>query len=356
MNVSELYDLTRWIEKEIIDSKIPQKYQALQAVLQQNTQPNQPKQPFESQTKDLIKTIKNVPLNQLTKEQLKFLAALKIKQAIGKEGVSKIEDILFRNALDIATAARKIQEILNNLNKGIQKSNQIKAGLSECIFWEEYEETDAVLIRVTFAGNASMSNIVDFKNWGKIWHEIGRGVAIVHDASPEDIKIIGATKGSIVIELATNPNIATTVCMIIFSALKLAEKVLDIRKKAEEIRNLELRNKQISVDIENAATEEKNKGVEQICDELKKELNIGGNNDGDKAAALNKAIKNLIDFVESGGEIDFVVPKDETEDDKEKTDVQKPEYERLKKTIQKIRTLETKLRLFESRTEENEAE
>ncbi|WP_187148401.1 hypothetical protein [Thioalkalivibrio sulfidiphilus] len=49
MQVEELYDLTSWIQAEIVDKQIVQKYQQLHKVLQVNTQPNQQKQPFEEQ-------------------------------------------------------------------------------------------------------------------------------------------------------------------------------------------------------------------------------------------------------------------------------------------------------------------
>lgn len=353
MNVSELYKLTYWIDEEITKKQIPQKYQALFRVLQKNAQPNQQKQPFESQQNDLLETINQVPLSQLTKEQLLFLHGLGIAQSLGSDGAEFVEGVLYKNGLDIATAAQKIQEILNKLNQGIQKSNQIKTGLDSCVSMEEYEEADEVMIRVTFSGHASMRNVTDFKKWGNTWHEIGRGIAMAHNASPEDVKIVGATKGSVILELATNPAIATTASAIIFFALKLAEKVLDIKKKAEEIKNLKLKNKKLSTEIEKAAEEEKIAGIEKICDNLKNELKIGQDSDGDKVNALNKAVKDLIDFIEFGGEVDFVVPDESDEEgDDEGENAIKPEYKKLRTTIQNIRLLEAKLKLLESGMEE----
>ena len=58
MNVSELYQLTKWIQNEIVNTQIPQKYQQLLQILQRNAQPNQPKQPFEQQKNNLIEAIK----------------------------------------------------------------------------------------------------------------------------------------------------------------------------------------------------------------------------------------------------------------------------------------------------------
>jgi len=351
MNVSELYSLTFWIENEIVNTQVPQKYQSLQTVLQQNAQPNQQKQPFESQKDDLIGTIKKIPLNQLTREQLSFLDALGIEKSIGEDGVNRINSILYKNALDIATAAQKIQEILNKLNQGIQKSKQIQTGLSDCVSLEEYEEADEVMIRVAFTGQAAMSNVVDFKKWGNIWHEIGRGIAMAHSGQPEDVKVVGATKGSVIIELATNPAIATTASAIIFFALKLAERVLDIKKKAEELKGLKLKNKKLISDLEKEAENEKNDGIEEICKKLVIELKIDTDGDGEKVNSLNRSVKDLINFVEYGGEVDFIVPDEDTEEgDVEKGEEEnKPEYEKLRNTIQEIRQLENKLRLLEEK-------
>ena len=41
MNISELYELTKWIDSEIKEKQVYEKYQALFTVLSQNSQPNQ---------------------------------------------------------------------------------------------------------------------------------------------------------------------------------------------------------------------------------------------------------------------------------------------------------------------------
>jgi len=115
MNVSELYDLTHWITKEIEGTQIPQKYQALQTIIQQHSQPNQQRQPFESQKDDLIKTIRAVPLGQLTRDQIYFLSHLGISEAVGEDGVTIIEDLLYKNVIDVATSATKLQQIIQKI-------------------------------------------------------------------------------------------------------------------------------------------------------------------------------------------------------------------------------------------------
>ena len=120
MNVSELYDLTYWIKSEIVKTQILQKYQALHSILQQHAQPNQQKQPFDTQKDDLINTLKSVPLHKLTKDQLLFLRELGIAQVVGDEGISQVEDILYKNVIDVATSAQKLSQIQQELKKGIQ--------------------------------------------------------------------------------------------------------------------------------------------------------------------------------------------------------------------------------------------
>ena len=346
MNVSELFDLTYWVTNEIVNTQIPQKYQALQQILQKHAQPNQQKPSFEAQKNDLIETIKKVPLRNLTKDQLQFLSELEIAQVVGDEGIDVIEDILFKNVIDVATSAQKLQQIHQKITNGIKKSDQIKSGLDGCVFEEQYESDDEVLMRISFVGHATMSNVIDFKKWGNIWHDIGRGIAMANNAAPEDVKIVGATKGSIIIEMAVMASIATTTSAIILAALKVAEKVLDLRKKAEEIRNMKLKNKKLSKEIEQEAEKEKTAGIEDISANIIKVLELKKDGDGDKITALDKAVKNLVDFIESGGEVDFIIPEEDSENEENEGDV--PDYRDLRVTFKEIRQIETKIRLLES--------
>lgn len=342
MNVSELFHLTHWITREIEGAEILRKYQALHAILQQISQPNQQKQPFEAQKNDLINALKDVPLGQLTRDQVDFLYHLGISEAIGEDGIETIEDILYKNVIDVATSAQKLGQIIQKIAKGIGKSGQIKEGLSGCVVEEEYESENEILMRVSFTGNAVMENISDFKMWGNIWYDIGRGIAMSHNLSPEDVKIVGATKGSIIIELAVIASIATTTSGIILAALKVAEKVLDIRKKAEELRGLKMKNAKFAKDLEKEAEIEKKAGIEEITSFVSKQLKLK-DGEGDKVNALDTAIKNLVNFIEKGGIVDFIIPEEEEEPEEGGG----RKNEELRVAFQQIRQLEKKLELLE---------
>lgn len=351
MNVSELLDLTNWIDANIREPDLVSKYSALQSAMQAYAQPNQRGQSFESQREDLIEFIRDIPCYSLTKHQLDFLSSIGIGHYIGAQGVDYIEELLYKNVIDVADSAAKVAEIVKSIGQGLTRSEQIQAGLDECVEIEEYESSGDVLIRVTFTGEAGFRNVSDFKNWGKVWYEIGRGIALAHGKTPEDIRVVGATKGSIVVELAALATIAGTTSYIIMEGLKVAEKVLDIRKKAEELKGLKLKNAGLAQQLDECADEEKAEAVDRITASSVDELKINQKTEGDKVSALKKSVELLLDFVEHGGEVDFVLhEEDESEEETDSEFVE--DLKALRSNFSEIRYLENRIKALEDSSRE----
>lgn len=347
VNVSELFKLTDWIKREISDQDIPGKYQSLQTIIQQNAQQGQPSRAFDSERNTLLDALRNIKLDVLTKDQLAFLACLGIGNAVGHAGAGAVEELLYKNVIDIATSAAGLAQINQRVNAGIAKSQQLATGLSDCVPAQAEEQEGEVVMRVAFMHQAAMSNLSDFKSWGSTWYDIGRGIAMAHGTSPEDIRVVGATRGSIIIELGVAYAIAATTSRIILEALKVAEKSLALRKTVEEIRAMKLQNKKLAADIEKEIESEKSSGIDRIADELKKELKLKAD-DGDKVTALVKAVKNLVNFIERGGEVDFVVPNDDEIETEKAADGSEPaaqavSYQALRERAAEIRLLEGNL-------------
>jgi len=348
VQVTELLQLTHWIDKNIKAANVAQKYQQLQAILQQNvnTRNNQPQQPFKDQKDDVITTIKDISTGSLTNEQERMLDTLGIERHLGSHGIDKLEDILFKNGLDMATAAAEVATIHQEINSAVSQSDQLKASLTPLVAEEDGEDEDEstdVVMRVHFQNEVAMDNLSDFKKWGSTWWDIGRGIAMAHDYTPEDIRVVGAQKGSIIIELAVIAAIATTTSTIILSALKVADRVLTIRKKAEEIKSLQLNNKKLEDDLEKEAEKEKNQGLKNITQEISVTLNIDGNGDGEKLKVLEKSVKNLINFVENGGEVDFYADDENiSEDNQQDIEQLKVNFAEIKKLEQRVLAIEHK--------------
>ncbi len=83
MEVSELIALTDWIDKEIVERRLVKLSAGLFAVLQNNTQPGNAKQPFLEQRQNLEDQIEKVNLSALTEEQV----------AVLRDGLNKSRDL-----------------------------------------------------------------------------------------------------------------------------------------------------------------------------------------------------------------------------------------------------------------------
>src|SRR5690606_23216206 len=130
----------------------------------------------------------------------------------------------------------------------ISKVGKLETAITENFEIDEEEDEipdDSVLMRVYFQNDVSIDNLTDFKKLSAMWYDIGRGIAMAQNMSPEDFNIIGAKKGSIIIEMAVAVGLATTVSKILLEALKVADRYLDILKKVQEVKGLKLANKQI---------------------------------------------------------------------------------------------------------------
>lgn len=342
MYIQELYALTLWVQEEVVNKQILQKYQQLVQKLTENSQPNRQKQPFDIQKNALIEALGDMNIVALNEEQQLFLNKLNIFNIFGRIAIEELENILYKNALDIVTATQEVNKKYTLLGQGIAKINKIREGLTGLVEVEEHI-IDKAIIRVHFDNEASIDNITDFKKWSATWYDISRGITMVHGTSPEDISVIGANKGSIIIELATAYAITKTLSEIILKVLKVVEKVYDIRKKAEEIRGMKLSNDKISNELEKEANNIKKTDVEAIVDSISESESVS---DGEVKTNLSKAITKLLDFVDKGGEIDFTLPEDADEEEaeeKEKSDLK----QLLKNKFQEIRLLEDRLKQVE---------
>ncbi len=365
MELQEAYQLTFWIKEHIEAAKIVQKYDALIAILNQNV--NQPAQPFEDQKLALLDAITSVNMSTLNISQIDALEILNIYQAIGKQGKETLEEVL-SDTFDIAHVVNQVTELKNELQSGIEKSNQLNTAL-EVIVEEEKPllSTSQILTRVMFEEDAAVNNIVDLKDWSQKWFDIGRGFAIASGQAPEDVQIVGGARGSLILELAvlatTALPIAKAINLILDSMVKFKEyqfKAIEVRRLKEDDPKLADEFEEDAVRWEDRAQRLKADIVEEVSREIKKELpNLKKENHPE----YEKAIKNLVDFTLKGGEVDCVIPEEEEEaeaEDESDTDDTPQEVieaiRSLRTDFSKIRTAKEHLLLEHQNDPNNDVE
>ncbi len=330
MNTSELYQLTTWIAENNENSVIEKQYQALINAIQNEGA-------FEQEKENLFSTFKQISFEELSQEQIQFLEKLNLIKNLGTSAIDQIKDVLFVNAIDRETATNKISNMFNEVKAGIQKLNSIRDNLTGLVDEEQYELDNAVLMRVGFMGESSINNIDDLKTLGKLWFDIGRGISMAQGKSPKDIKIIGATKGSVILELALNAALVSPFMFITKQALTITEKVYNIKKLKLEAKIAEMKLNHFDEKI----TEITENAITNISEKLFKELKLNAGSQGDTKEALKKSITKLVGFLDKGGDVDFVM-KEESEDENKSTKL-------LRERIIEIRKLENKILLLENK-------
>jgi hypothetical protein len=351
MQITELLKLTEWFYANVKDKGITSKYTLLYNKMHQNANRNnyQPQAvPFSQEKNNLCEAIKLIDFNELSLEQIYFLKQLKIVDLLGESGAVQIDDIISKNNLDIATATSKIKELVDTINNAQSTITEIATVLQKSFKIDDIDEVEDgnVLMRVYFCKGVAINNLADLKKFSSIWYNIGRGIALAQDKTPEDFKIIGAKKGSIIIELVVACSLAKIVSKILLEALKVADRILDIRKKYEEIKSMQLKNKKIEQEIKKEADQEKSDGIKHIIYTVIKDLEMDIEKQGDKISATEKSIEELIDFIEKGGSVDFVQPTEHRNNaDKSINN----EFKQLSDNMSKIRTIENKIKMLEEK-------
>jgi len=354
MQIQELLRLVKWFKENIVEANIPTQYQGLHNKMSRNAKGgNQAQRPFETERENLFKALKTVNTNLLTLEQIEFLEKLNVIEVIGSIGIQNIESILYENQLDIATAAKKIGDFSNRIHKAQEQLTEIENTLSKSFSIEDdtHLPEGSVMMRVYFRDGSAINNIKDFKKFGALWHDIGRGIAMAQSKSPEDFNIVGAQKGSIIIEMVVLAALATSVSTILLSGLKVAERVIDILKKAEELKKLKLSNRKIEKELKKEAETEKENGIQTILENAIEQLGLNPKQDGDKIAALKRSVTKLVDFTQNGGAVDFIEPDGQEidEDQEEKENDLRIELSKLKENVEEIRSIENKIKLLEGK-------
>ena len=354
MQISELIKLGKWYEEECKDSGLIDDYNMLTNKIQQNV--NNQRVPFEEEKEALISNLSNMSFGTLTLEQMAFLETLGIRDYLGSNGIKTVKDILYKNHIDIASVLQHFRDIVKAFSEATGLFDNIESSLSKFLPDDDPQVLpDETLMRIYFKEGSSINTIVDFKKLATQWHDISRGIALAVDHKPEDVRIISAEKGSIIVNAAVLTVIADVVSRIVLRALEIADKVLDLKVKKIEIEKMQLEKneKETIVDSMKGAIEgEKKRGAESICETIIEECNII---DSEKKQGLRKSVEKMIAFIEKGGNVDFICKDnnevDDADEENEQQNLLRDNNAKLIETVQKIREIEGHILLLEEKME-----
>lgn len=304
MDIGELQRLARWYLGQ--HSELAQRYKALQAPINHNAnQPN--KQPIEVELNSLVEFLANQKFDELSIEQLKMLTSMGVNTYLGPEGAAYVNGVVRTSDYDPATASQRLSTAMQALNNARNWLNAYAEAVTNLGFGGEDAEAtgELITIRVGFQNEVAINNVTDWKDSAKDWYEIIRGLSMACEERPEDVKVIGAATGSIILIMAGTAAFTTLLAQVSKNISSVARDIIGIRVEMENLRQKGLLTRAMATELKKIEKEKADSSVSTIEGLLEEKLK---GKDGEIKTALTNSIQKLLTFNEKGGVVDFVSP------------------------------------------------
>jgi Na+/phosphate symporter len=310
LDIIELYNLSEWYNRYY--QRLNNLYNALSGTLNHNaSQPNQ--QPIEENLQRLITFLSEMNTAELSLQQIDLLGRLEVESWIGEIGADHLERVVKTASYDPASTAGRIQAAIQKLGEAQQKLRAYAASVSSLnIPQDEFHQVmGRVIVRVGFKNEASIDNIVEWKDSAEDWNHIIRGIALTVGEAPEETQVIGATKGSLILILAATYAVTKILSLITRHLANAARDVISVGDAIEDLRQKRLLTSTIEKELNKKKEDIKKERISELKAELKKLSKKRASGEDDNA--LDQSIERLFKFGEAGGDVDFVAPASDEE-------------------------------------------
>jgi len=351
MDVRELYDFSKWFLN--YGGEATTLYRTMQTKLEHNsTQPA--KEPVLDELKQLLKTLREMPLHELTNEQLSLLEQEGVGGLVGSVGAKNVERIVKSARFDPASAHLEFQKMHASMSETQAHMQIIKDSLSSVVsITEEEPDFEHITIRIHFKESASISDVVEWKEWSNEWYDIVRGIAICVDEPPENVKVLGAHQGSVIMVLGATAAVTSLLLLISNHLTKIALNGLQVANGIQDLKHKVKLNKALIDGLEKSVEQSEKDAIKTLISEAKASLPSPIN--GEQETALKKSVEKYQKFTTKGGEVDFISPP---EPDKDTTkDLNEGEIQQItnvRENIEQLRDAREETRLLTNQSGEEE--
>lgn len=350
MNVDEVFDLAKWYRER--GAGAGQLYEALHTVLKHNATQNE-KQPVRDQLDTLISELEVQPLTELNLQQVAHLDKMGVAQFLGERGAAFVKHVVTQSSYDPATSATEIKTATDKVNGTIKIFQALTNSLGASSFEPDDPEIELAagqtMARIQFRQDASIGNIAEMRKWSVDWNDIARGIAHLVGEKPNDMKVVSASKGSIIICVSGS---ITLISLFAFMSKKVSGILLDalkVQNAIEDLRHKKILNDTVEASLRDDQKKREKALVAEVSAELRAKAGDGfkEEHDGHLVIAVNK----YFDFITKGGEVDYLQPP-ESEDDEEveagsPKEAQAQLVGELRNLISEIRTIKGEALLLE---------
>jgi hypothetical protein len=166
--------------------------------------------------------------------------------------------------------------------------------------------------------------------------------------SPEDTKVIGATKGSLILVLAGTVTVTKLLAVISKNITSVARDVISVGIAREDLRQKKLLTTTMAGEFKKMESTKRAEGLSVVMAEIKKLLPKPV--PGDTETALTSSVKKLLEFNEKGGNVDFVAPSDDTNEEGDENDPHRKLLTEVRKVIHEYQGEREAVRLLTHRS------
>ena len=365
MNIEEAKHLADWVSRHV--AKAAQLYEPLVKKTGQAAAPrsrnNQPSPvPQIKNDADILKAyLSKMPINQLNRQQWDTLVRHNATKYIASAGVEFVNSVLLDANYDPQTASNEFQAARDTLLQTVSTF----ASLSEAVLNSQLISDDVsdgdyeTIIRVQFERDASINNTVDLKSWTSELESVFRAASVWVDERPEDVKVVSASRGSIIFDLGTSVVIAKIITYFAKEVLSIAKSSLEVAHMVEELKQKKMHTNAVEQEIGKAVESRKKTLPDDIVEGVKEVTGRPG--EPEKDEALKKAVGNFKKFIEKGGGVDIVekrIPYESEDEDAEEAARETGEWEELRESAEEMRHIRQELRYIEDKrnVEDDDAE
>ncbi|WP_171184105.1 hypothetical protein [Ruegeria sp. HKCCC2117] len=352
MEVSEVTRLAQWFTDN--SSEVRSDYQELIKVLDHNARQTQ-KLPFSEHVAQLSRSLINMPTKELSLLQYRVLESLHVDSFIGKKGSDWVYHLVRDTSFDPSTLLEKIQSTLNYLEDAERLLRDFSSVASEIGFKEPVVEEDeaSYIVNVIFKDDASIRNVVEWKDTAKDWDLIIGSVAGLVDEKPEEVKVIGASNGSIVLTLAATYSVVKLLAMISKNVASIANDYLDFRIKLHALEQSKFMTATMKKELIKQEESLRKESKEQVLKEVKEAV---PNAAPEALTKFDKGLDNFIDFGEKGGGVDFVSPPELDENHEDYDPDMAQQFEDVRNLIIEYQSEVQRAKLLTDQSDESDSD
>ncbi|HHX8342013.1 TPA: hypothetical protein ACVOYS_000658 [Vibrio alginolyticus] len=334
MNINELLTLSNWAISVIDRSSFINSLQSAGKSLRLSLDRNDPREKRRQNLRALLESfqgkLKFIEQDRkLTDAEIEFLEGLGLKTIILPSAIDSYKLALQENG-SLESSIHIIEQkliVLKNAYSHFKQLSEVLSQVSVTISGGQNQEQlfqeGKILTRLRFHDEASISNVVDFERWGKSWHTIGRGFSMLHGYAPEDVEIVSAGKGSILIDLLANIDTINSIGEAINHLLDSVKHLVGIKVAISSLDALSSKQARDAAEqkvyeqmLEQLQSEQES-ALESNYDNIAKILIDKVDGNPKSVAELRRAIKELDSFIQSGGDIEYIQSPNASDEEKE---------------------------------------